>query len=74
MLPNGELIVSRKEIRALPIVIEDREPYIYLVELFIEDFDFILDMNMLSKYGATIDCKHRKVTFSPDGEALFVLD
>ena len=51
LLSNGELIVSRREIRALPIVIEGRELHVDLVELVIEDFDFILGMDMLLKYG-----------------------
>ena len=72
-IPNGELIVSRKEIRALPIVVEGREFYVNLIELEIDDFDFILCMDMLSKYKATIDCHRRKVTFAPEGETPFVL-
>ena len=65
-IPNGELIVSRKEIRALPIVVEGREFYVNLIELEIDDFDFILGMDMLSKYMATIDCHRGKVTFAPE--------
>ena len=72
-IPNGELIVSRKEIRALPIVVEGREFYVNLIELEIDDFDFILGMDMLSKYKATIDCHRGKVTFAPEGETSFVL-
>ena len=72
-IPNGELIVSRKEIRALPIVVEGREFYVNLIELEIDDFDFILGMDMLSKYRATIDCHRGKVTFAPEGETPFVL-
>lgn len=70
LLLNGELIISTRDIRALPIVIEGRELHIDLVELVIEDFDFILGIDMLSK---SIDCKHRKVTFATEGEAPFIL-
>ena len=49
LLPTSDLIVSRREIRALPIVIEDRKLHMDLFELVIEDFDFILAMDMLSK-------------------------
>ena len=57
----------------MPIVVEGREFYVNLIELEIEDFDFILGMDMLSKYKATIDCYCRKVTFAPEGETPFVL-
>ena len=32
----------------------------------------ILEMDWLSKYGETIDCKHRMVTFEPEGEVPFI--
>lgn len=70
---NGELIVSQKEIRALPIAVEGWEFYVNLIELEIDNFDFILGMDMLSKYKATIDCYRGKVTFAPEGETPFVL-
>ena len=38
----------------------------------IDDFDMILGMDWLSKYGAMIDCKRRMVTFEPEGEVPFV--
>ena len=44
-----------------------------LIELEIDDFDFILGMDMLSKYRATIDCHRGKVMFAPEGETPFVL-
>ena len=63
----------KERIRALPIVVEGQQFYVNLIELEIDDFDVILGMDMLSKYGATIDCKRRNVTFAPEGETPFVL-
>ena len=37
-----------------------------------DDFDMILEMDWLSKYGATIDCKHMMVTFELEGQVPFV--
>ena len=51
---------------------EGRELHVNVMELEIDDFDLILGMDMLAKYGANIDCKRRTVTFSPEGEEPFV--
>ena len=36
-----------------------------------QDFDIILGMDFLSKYSASVDCRRRKVIFSPEGESSF---
>ena len=72
LLPTGELVVSRRWVRALPVVIDGRELFVDLVELDMDDFDIILGMDWLTRYGATIDCRRRMVTFEPEGEAPFV--
>ena len=51
---------------------EGRELYVNVMELEIDNFDLILGMDTLAKYGANIDCKRRTVTFSPEGEEPFV--
>ena len=71
-MPTGELVVSRRWIRALPVEVDGRELFVDLIELAMDDFDMILGMDWLSKYGATIDCKRRMVTFEPKGEVPFV--
>ena len=43
-----------------------------LIELDIKDFDMILGMDWLVRYGATIDCRKKMVTFEPEGEDPFV--
>ena len=37
-----------------------------------DDFDMILGMDWLVRYGATIDCRQKMVTFEPEGEDPFV--
>lgn len=64
--------MARREIRALPMIVEGKELHVDLMELEIEDFDLILGMDMLAKYGANINCRRRTVTFSPEGETPFV--
>ena len=36
------------------------------------DFDMILGMDWFVKYGATIDCRRKMVTFEPEGEDPYV--
>ena len=72
LLSTGELVVSRRWIRALPVELDGRKLFADLIELAMDDFDMILGMYWLSKYGAKIDCKRRMVTFEPEGEVCFV--
>ena len=37
-----------------------------LIELLTTDFDMILGMDWLAKYGATIDCRRKMVIFEPE--------
>ena len=72
ILPTGELVVSRRWIRALPVMVDSRELLVDLIELDMEDFDMIRGMDWLVRYGATIDCRKKMVTFEPEGEDPFV--
>ena len=51
---------------------DGRELHIGVMELEIEDFDLILDMDTLAKFGANIDCKNKIVTFAPEGDTPFI--
>ena len=42
------------------------------MELEIDDFDLILGMDALEKYGDNINCKTKIVTFSLEGEMPFM--
>ena len=72
LLPTRELVVSRRWIRALPVMVDSRELSVDLIELDMEDFDMILGMDWLVRYGDTIDCKKKMLTFEPEGEDPFV--
>ena len=45
LLPTGELVVSRRWVRSLPLVIDGRVLDVDLIELDLEDFDMILGMD-----------------------------
>ncbi|KAM6593730.1 hypothetical protein CsatA_001433 [Cannabis sativa] len=74
LLPLGDLIVSTRWIRSLSFWIDGCELTANLIELQLSDFDIILGMDFLSKYGAIIDCKQKMVMFEPDSAnpAVFV--
>ncbi|KAL5564876.1 hypothetical protein UlMin_028040 [Ulmus minor] len=71
VLPSGDIMLSSYWLRAVPVVISERELCADLVMLDMTDYDVILGMDFLSKYGATIDCKARTVGFNPPGEEKF---
>ncbi|KAM6546381.1 hypothetical protein CsatB_027117 [Cannabis sativa] len=66
LLPSGDLIVSTRWIRSLSFWIDGCELTANLIECKLSDFDIILRMDFLSKYGATIDCKRKMVVFEPN--------
>ncbi|XP_062099687.1 uncharacterized protein LOC133805521 [Humulus lupulus] len=68
MLPNGEVVISKKWFRPLPLRVDGRELFVDLIELDITDFDVIFEMDRLTKYNATIDCKKKMVVFKLDKE------
>ncbi|KAL5537339.1 hypothetical protein UlMin_046267 [Ulmus minor] len=64
-LPSGDVLISTHWLRAIPVLISDRELYVDLIMLDLHDYDVILGMDFLSKYNATIECRHRRVVFRP---------
>ncbi|KAL5573969.1 hypothetical protein UlMin_023566 [Ulmus minor] len=70
-LPSGEVMLSTCWLRAVPIIVDDRELFVNLIVLDMPDFDVILGMDWLSKYNATIDCRKTRVIFEPMGEEKF---
>ncbi|KAL5583419.1 hypothetical protein UlMin_015861 [Ulmus minor] len=71
VLPSGEIMLSSYWLRAVPVVVSEREMSVDLVVLDMIDYDVILGMDFLSKYGVTIDCKAKVVSFQPPGEEQF---
>lgn len=61
-------MASTHWLRAVPINILERELYSDLVVLDIHDYDIILGMDFLSKYGVSIECHKQKVVFEPEVE------
>ncbi|KAL5571097.1 hypothetical protein UlMin_020694 [Ulmus minor] len=50
----------------IPVLVANRELYVDLIILNMYDYDVILGMDFLSKYNATIECRHRRVNFRPN--------
>ncbi|KAL5583067.1 hypothetical protein UlMin_015509 [Ulmus minor] len=72
VLPSGDIMLSNYWLRDVPVVISEKELSVDLVVLDMVDYDVILGMDFLSKYGATIDCKAKVVSFQPPGEEQFM--
>ncbi|KAL5541081.1 hypothetical protein UlMin_043367 [Ulmus minor] len=64
-LPSGDVLISTHWLRAIPMLVSNRELYVDLIMLSLHDYDVILGMDFLSKYNATIECRHRIVVFRP---------
>ncbi|KAL5550352.1 hypothetical protein UlMin_000528 [Ulmus minor] len=64
-LPSGDVLVSTHWLRVIPVLVSNRELYVDLIMLDLHDYDIILGMDFLSKYNATIECRHRRVIFRP---------
>ncbi|KAL5545103.1 hypothetical protein UlMin_008887 [Ulmus minor] len=64
-LPSGDVLVSTHWLRAILVLVSNRELYVDLIMLNLHDYDVIMGMDFLSKYNATIECQHRRVVFRP---------
>ncbi|XP_060960989.1 uncharacterized protein LOC133031495 [Cannabis sativa] len=73
-LPSGEVMISSRGVRDAPIRIADKELSGDLIELEMRDYDLILGMDWLSRHGATIDCRKRTVTFTPESREAFIFE
>ncbi|XP_060968478.1 uncharacterized protein LOC133036026 [Cannabis sativa] len=71
-LPSGEVMISSRGVRDAPIRIADKELSGDLIELEMRDYDLILGMDWLSRHGATIDCRKRTMTFTPESGEAFI--
>ena len=69
--PIGYVYPADQIVRDCPIVIQNREFFADLVVLGIQGYDVILEMDWLTAYQVTIDCKQKKLTVvTPEGESL----
>ena len=62
-LPSGDVLVSTHWLQAIPMLVSNQELYVDLIMLNLHDYDVILGIDFLSKYNATIECRHRRVVF-----------
>ena len=70
-VPSGDARQTDRILRACAILVEGRELHADLIVLDMNDYDVILGMDWLSKYGATINCKEKTVTFQLSGKESF---
>ena len=66
--PLGITVKLGKVCKEFPLTLEDRNFFADLVVLSMSEFDIILGMDWLTKYGATLDCDSRTIGFSITGQ------
>ncbi|XP_031261142.1 uncharacterized protein LOC116119342 [Pistacia vera] len=65
-LPDGEGVVTNEVLMEELVKIKGRNMMVDLIVFNMPDFDIILGMDFLSRYGAEIDCRRKKVKFNLD--------
>ena len=60
----GESFFAKRVYRNCPRILPNRFSHVYLVELDMLDFDFLLGMDWLHTFFAFIDCRTRVVKFN----------
>lgn len=63
-MPDGNKIVSDNMLLSQIVGLKGRELIVNLIIFEMLDFDMILGMDFLNKYGAKIDCKKKKIKFN----------
>ena len=65
-LSDGGSVISEMMLLGQSIMIQGRQLLVDLIVFEMPDFDMILGMDFLGRYGAEIDCKKKKVRFNLD--------
>ena len=65
-MPNGENYFADKLLIGEILVIDRHELNVDLIVFYMSDFDMILGMDFLSKYGVLIYCQKKKARFNLD--------
>ncbi|XP_031278330.1 uncharacterized protein LOC116136801 [Pistacia vera] len=65
-LPDGEGVVTNEVLIGELVTIKGRDMMVDLIVFNTPDFYVILGMDFLSRYGAEIDCRRKKVKFNLD--------
>ena len=68
----GKIMYSDGVLRTCPIIVDDRELFVELIVLNMDEYENILSMDWLSKYHAKIDCRKKIVVFRPPDTDQFV--
>ena len=63
--PFGATLTKGVGVRYVPIVIQRHTLRTDFVVLPMREFDAIFGMDLMTRYGALIDCGKKKVTFHP---------
>ena len=64
----GITVKLGKVCKECPLTVQDRNFFANLVVLFMSEFDIILGMDWLTKYGAIFNCDSRTIVFSTIGQ------
>ena len=67
-LPTGDLLFSDRIVRDSRVLIGGQEFPVDLMALYMRDFDVVLDMDWLSRHGATLDCYKKEVKLHRPGK------
>ncbi|XP_031275527.1 uncharacterized protein LOC116134023 [Pistacia vera] len=71
-LPDGEGVVTYEVLMGELVTIKGRDMMVDLIVFNMPNFDIILGMDFLSRYGAEIDCRRKKVKFNLDNGDNFI--
>ncbi|XP_073037214.1 uncharacterized protein [Primulina eburnea] len=73
-VPSGEKLSTSSVVRDLSLELQSHTVYVDLIVLQMPEFDIILEMDLLSKNGVTINFQQKSVRVRPLGEEDFVLE
>lgn len=65
-LPDGVSVVTQEMLLGESVVIHGRELPVDLIVFDMPDFDVILGMDFLGRFGVEIDCRRKKARFNLD--------
>ena len=71
MSPLGVTVKLGKVCKDCPLTLKNRNFPTYLIVLSISEFDAILGIDWLTKYGAVLDCVSKSITFTTPGGQSF---
>ncbi|MQL95424.1 hypothetical protein Taro_028093, partial [Colocasia esculenta] len=70
-LPTGDFVLTSYCLEEVPVQLQDQWLSARLFALQLQDYDVILGMDWLERYGAVMDCQKKRVHLRIPGEAAF---